>query len=137
MKKNSLINLLRCLVLVALVVSPVSCGGDDDAVTAFNVTGTWRISSTASADLTAVLSHTGTAITGTVSDATNYATGISGSSVSPAGTTGGSRDVTLTVTFSDGMWVRFGGVVRDDNDRISGTYFNSQGFSDPFTANRL
>lgn len=136
MKKNLLIDLLRCLVLVAFVLSPVSCGGDDDTVTPLNLTGTWRITSTASAVLTAVLNHVGTTITGTVSDAQQYATGISGSSVTPAGASSGSRDVSLTVTFSDGMWVRFGGVVNSDNNRIDGTYSNSQGNSDPFSAQR-
>lgn len=140
MKKNPLIDLLRCLVLVALVASPLGCGGgggsDDDTVTQFNVTGTWRIVSTASGDLTAVLVHTGTTITGTVSDATNYATSISGSSAIPARATDESRDVSLTVTFNDGSWVRFDGVVSKDNNTISGTYTGSQGYSDPFTAQR-
>ena len=138
MKKNPMIDLLRCLVLVALVVTPLSCGGDGDSgsATSFDVTGTWKITSSACADLTAVLTHTGTAISGTVSDSARYATGISGSSATPAGTLGASRDVSLTVNFSDGLWVRFDGVVNDDNDRINGTYVNSQGNSDPFTGQR-
>lgn len=134
--KNFSIKWLRCLALLALVVSAASCGSDDESVTSLNVTGTWRITSTACAELTAVLTHTGTTITGTVSDAASYARGISGASASSAGATSGSRDVSLTVTFSDGMWVRFGGVVNNDNSRISGTYINSQGNSDPFTAQR-
>lgn len=134
--KKPLINLLHCLVLAAVVLFPVSCGSDDESVSALDVSGTWRITSTACAELTAVLTHTGTTITGTVTDAASYARGISGSSATAAGAVSGSRDVSLTVTFSDGMWVRFGGVVNNDNTRISGTYFNSQANSDPFIAQR-
>lgn len=136
MTRNRVFDVLRCLVLLSIVAAPIGCGGDDESVTAINVTGTWRITSSACADLTAVLTHAGTAITGSVTDANNYATGISGSSVTPAGSASGSRDVSLTVTFSDGLWVRFGGAVNDDNNRISGSYINSQGNSDSFTAQR-
>jgi hypothetical protein len=101
-----------------------------------NVTGTWVIVSSACAELTADLTHTGTAITGRVSDANNYPTSVSGTSIMPAGSISESRSVSLTVTFSDGLWVTFGGTVSAGGTTITGTYNNSQGFSDPFTARR-
>jgi len=136
MKKHLFTLTVLSLVLLAVMGLAVSCGGGDDNPDPLSVTGIWRIVSSACGDLTAVLTHTGTTITGTVSDATAYAQTITGNSVMLAGSTSGSRSVTLTVTFNDGLWVTFTGTVNDSNTTISGNYNNSQGFSDPFTARR-
>jgi hypothetical protein len=124
--------LLSLMLMVAM--GPLVGFAQDRTSHPFNVTGTWVIVSSACAELTADLTHTGTAITGTVSDANNYPTGISGTSTMPAGSRSKTRNVSLTVTFSDGLWVTFGGTVSADSTTITGTYNNSQGFSDPFTA---
>jgi hypothetical protein len=137
MKKHLLSLSVLSLVLMTAMLLIVSCGGGDNNPDPLNVTGIWLIVSNASADLTATLTHTGTAITGTVTDAANYAVTIGGTSVMPAGSTSGSRNVSLTVTFNDGLWARFDGSVNDNNTLIRGTYTDSQGNTgDPFTAQR-
>lgn len=137
MKKNVLSRLLLALGVLTVAAVAAGCGGGGgDEADPLNVTGTWVITSSASADLTAVLTHTGTAISGTVSDANRYATRISGASTMPSGSTDDDRSVRLTVAFNDGLWVTFAGSVNDDNTSISGRYTNSQGFSDPFSAAR-
>ncbi len=135
MNRTGSIFTLLSLALMVVMGPPVGFA-KDQTPHPLNVTGTWVIVSSACADLTADLTHKGTAITGTVSDANNYPTGISGTSTMPAGSKSQSRNVSLTVTFSDGLWVTFGGMVNADNTTITGTYNNSQGFSDPFTARR-
>ncbi len=135
MKRTRVVFALLSLVLM-VATGPIVGFGKDHDPHPLNVTGTWVIVSSACADLTAVLTHRGTTITGTVSDANNYPTGISGTSTMPARSKSESRNVSLTVTFSDGLWVTFGGTVSADNVTITGTYNNSQGFSDPFTARR-
>jgi hypothetical protein len=136
MKKHLFSLSVLSLVLMAAMLLIVSCDSGDDNPDPLSVTGIWTIVSSACADLTANLTHTLSGIAGTVTDAANYAVTIGGTSNMPAGSTSGSRSVTLTVTFTDGMWVRFTGNVSDDNTQIAGTYTNSQGISDSFTARR-
>jgi hypothetical protein len=135
MKKTRAVLALLSLVLT-VAVGPNFGFAKNSVSHPLSVTGTWVIVSSACDDLTAVLTHTGTAIAGTVSDANNYPTGISGTSTLSAGSKSGSRNVSFTVTFSDGLWVTFAGTVNADNTTITGTYNNSQGFDDPFTARR-
>ena len=123
-------------VLLMVAMGPTVGLTKSDVPHPLNMTGTWLIASSACADLTAILVHTGTTITGKVSDADNYATGISGTSATAVGSRDESRNVSLSVTFSDGLWVTFDGAVGADNTTIIGTYHNAQGFSDPFTARR-
>jgi hypothetical protein len=134
MRARAIFTLLSVVLMVA--IGPTVGFTKDHIPHPLNVTGRWVIVSSACADLTAVLIHKGTAINGTVSDADNYPTGISGTSSMPAGSKSDSRNVSLTVTFSDGLSVTFDGTVNADNTTITGTYHNAQGFSDPFTARR-
>lgn len=133
-KRIWLLTLLSML-LVGLVVI-AGCGGDDDDdPVGLNLTGTWTIVAVGYPNMTAVLTHTGTTITGTVTTVPAYATGITGFTNGPSGTTR-PREVTLVVTFSDGMVGTFTGTVSDDNTRMSGTYQNTQNQSDSWSATK-
>jgi hypothetical protein len=134
MRKHLFTLSLLSLILMAVMLFAVSCGDGDNNPDPLNVSGTWLIVSTASANMTAVLTHAGTGITGTVSDAANYSQTITGTSDMPASSTTGSRRVTLIVTYNDGMVATFTGTVNDTNTTINGTYVTSQSTTDPFTA---
>jgi hypothetical protein len=110
------------------------CSKDDDP-DPLNVTGTWTIVPIGDATMTAVLTHAGTTITGTVSDASSYAQTISGSTTATSGSLR-PRDITLTVTFSDGRVSTLTGDVSNNNNSMDGRYNDTQGGSDVWTATR-
>ena len=124
---------------LALMLVP-GCGGDDDGgggpAQALNVAGQWSLSVEGMFPMTLNLTHAGTAVGGTVADAENYAVRISGSTASPAGSTDGSRNVTLVVSFSDGQVATFTGVVSGDNNSMSGSYLSNWGGADSWSAAR-
>ena len=133
MKKRVLTWMMLSLFLVGFLWL-VGCGDDDDPEP-LNVTGTWTIVPIGDATMTAVLTHSGTTITGTVTDASNYAQTISGSTTATSGSLR-PRDITLTVTFSDARVSTLTGTVSDNNNSMSGRYNDTQGGTNTWTATR-
>lgn len=113
-------------------------GGDDDVVggQALSVAGRWTLTAEGMFPMTLDLTHAGTAVGGTVTDAEDYATGITGSTAAPAGDTEGSRAITLVVTFSDGQIATFSGNVARDNASMDGGYDTNWGGEDGWSAAR-
>lgn len=133
MKKRVLTWMVLSLFLVGFL-GLVGCSKDSDP-DPLNVTGTWTIVPIGDATMTAVLTHSGTTITGTVTDASNYAQTISGSTTATSGSLR-PRDITLTVTFSDGRVSTLTGTVSSNNNSMEGRYNDTQGGSDAWTATR-
>lgn len=133
MKKRVLTWMVLSLFVIGLL-GLISCSKDKDP-DPLNVTGTWLIVPIGDATMTAVLTHSGTVITGTVSDASNYAQTISGSTTATSGSLR-PRDITLTVTFSDSRVSTLTGTVSNDNNSMDGRYNDTQGGSDTWTATR-
>ena len=143
MRKMRILKLTCLLVVPILALLPVTgCGGDggnDDGVNsgqALNVAGTWLLASEGNFPATLNLAHNGTTVSGTIRDAENYAVRITGTTASPAGTTEGSRSITLVVTYSDGQVVTFNGTVAGDNNAMSGAYSSNWGGADSWSATR-
>lgn len=134
MKRRVLAFMLAVLLLGGLLGFS-GCSSDDDDPEPLNVSGTWVIVMLGFPNMTAVLTHTGTTITGTVSDADNYAVSISGTTEAAAGATS-PRTVTLIITFSDGQIATLSGTVSDDNTSMNGTYTDNFGGSDSWSATR-
>ena len=115
-------SLLILILLLVLATMPLIAGcGDDDDPDPLNVSGTWMIVMLGFPDMTAVLTHTGNTISGTISDSDNYSVSISGTTVAAAGASE-PRAVTLIITFSDGQIATLSGTVSDNNMSMSGTY---------------
>ena len=129
------------VVLAALVLMPLSgCGGGDGddggPAQALNVAGAWSLNAVGMFPMTLNLTHAGTAVGGTVADAENYAVRITGSTAASAGSTEGSRAITLIVTFSDGQVATFSGDVAGDNNSMEGGYVSNWGGEDGWSASR-
>ena len=126
-------------IMVGLVVASLlaftGCKSSSNGADPLDVNGTWIIVPIGDVTMLAVLTHIGNAITGTVSDVTNYATGISGSTTAAAGAEK-PRTITLVITFSDGRISTLSGIVSNNNMSMSGTYLDDQGGSDVWTATR-
>ncbi len=127
MKTSGLQRMLVAGMAVALVLGLGSGCSDSDSDgdsggQALNVAGAWSLTSEGIFPMTLNLTHTGTTVGGNVADAENYARRITGTTVSPAGSTSGSRGVTLVVTYSDGMVATFAGTVSANNNSMSGRY---------------
>ena len=130
----------RVLAAAILWMAP-GCGGGDggddpDSGQALNVAGPWTLMAAGMFPLALNLTHNGTTVGGTVTDAENYAVHVTGTTVSPAGTTEGSRSVTLIVTFSDGQVVTYTGTVSGDNNGMNGAYSSNWGGADIWSAAR-
>ena len=124
------------LFAVVMTVIGVGCGGGGGSdPLPLDVTGIWTLSATGHPTMTLNLTHAGTAITGTVSDSTNYSRRVSGSTVAPMGSLD-PRTVTLVVTFSDGQIATYSGTVNDDNTSMSGRYSTNWGTADSWRATR-
>ena len=134
MRKRLLTSLILGLVVVSLLAF-TGCKSSDDDPDPLDVNGTWVIIPIGDVTMTAVLTHIGNVITGTVSDVGNYATGISGSTTAAAGSTN-PRTITLVITFSDGRGSTLTGTVNDNNSSMSGTYLDTQGGTDVWTATK-
>lgn len=134
MKPRFLLSLMIGLVVVSMLAF-TGCSKDDDDPDPLNVNGTWSIVPVGDAVMTAVLTHSGTAITGTVTTVPVYAETITGFTSAPVGTTK-PRDITLVVTFNDGRSSTLTGTVADNNKSMSGTYLDTQGGSDSWTATK-
>jgi len=133
MKRRLILSLVVGLVLVSMLAL-TGCPKSDNDPDPLDVNGTWVITPVGDALMTAVLTHSGTAITGTVTTIPEYATSISGFTAASVGTTE-PRDITLIVGFNDGRTSTLTGTVGDDNDEMSGTYDDGQD-SDDWTATR-
>lgn len=134
----------RWYVLVSLfaalaLVLGVGCGGsddDDDTSSPLDVTGAWSLVAVGHPTMTLNLTHAGTNITGTVTESTNYARTVTGTTAAPKGATE-PRNVTLVVTFSDGQVATYAGTVNGDNTSMSGSYTTNWGTSDAWSATRI
>ena len=85
--------------------------------------------------MTAVLTHTGTTITGTVSSVDDTAVSISGTSETAA-SAAVSRNITLNVQFVDWMGsIIMTGTINDDNTSMNGDYVDHVGGHGTWTAN--
>ncbi len=134
MKRRLILSLVVGFVLVSMLAL-TGCPKDDNDPDGLNVNGTWVITPVGDAVMTAVLVHSGVAITGEVTTIPEYATSISGFTAAAVGTTE-PRDITLIVGFNDGRTSTLTGTVGDDNDEMSGTYLDTQGGSDSWTATK-
>lgn len=139
MKLKKLTWMVLMFLLMGMIVFS-GCGDGDDSPTSpgnpLDVSGTWTIHATGYSIMTAVLTHTGTTITGTVSTPDNTAETISGTTEAAAGTTT-SRKVILDVKFLDWMGsITMTGTVSDDNTSMSGNYVDNSGGVGTWTATR-
>jgi hypothetical protein len=135
MKQRVLALMLVTFLLVGLMGFS-GCGGGDDDPDPLNVSGTWMIVIPSFPDMTAVLTHTGTTITGTISDNLNYSVSISGTTEAAAGATK-PRTITLIITWNDGQIGTEVGTVSDNNMSMSGTHTDNFGGSSQWSASRL
>ena len=140
MSRQQFLKLTGLLALLALALMPVAgCSDDDDGggpAQALNVAGQWTLAAAGMFPMTMNLTHAGTTVGGTITDAENYAVRISGSTASPAGATEGSRNITLVVSFSDGQVATFTGTVSAENNSMSGSYVSNWGGADSWSATR-
>jgi hypothetical protein len=133
MKRRLILSLVGLVVIGMLGITGCSSSSSDPDP--LDVTGTWVIQPVGDAVMTAVLVHTGTIITGQVSSVPVYAIAIQGTTAAPVGSTN-PRTVTLIVDFNDGRQSTLTGTVSDDNDTMTGTYTDTQGGSDSWTATK-
>ena len=134
MRKRTIAVLVTVFVIFG-TIGLMGCGSDSSDAEPLVVTGTWRITAAGYPVLTVVLTHSGTALTGTVSDSLNYSRTVTGSTTAAAGATE-PRNITLVVTFSDGLVNTLTGTVSDNNASMSGRYNDSGGDSDTWTGAR-
>lgn len=133
MKRRLILSLVGLVVVGMLGITGCSSSSSDPDP--LDVTGTWVIEPVGDALMTAVLVHTGTTITGTVSTIPVYAIAIQGTTAAPVGSTN-PRTITLIVDFNDGRRSTLTGTVSDNNMTMSGTYTDTQGGSDTWTATK-
>ncbi len=130
-------SLIAGLFAAAIAVIAGGCGGGgDSAAEPLDVTGVWSLAATGHPAMTLNLTHTGSTITGTVTDSLGYSQTITGTTAAAAGALE-PRDVTLVVTFSDGQIATYIGTVSDGNTSMSGSYTTNWGTGDSWTATRL
>jgi hypothetical protein len=134
MKKRLIVSLVVGLVVIGLM-GLSGCSKKSSDPDPLDVNGTWVIEPVGDAVMTAVLVHSGTVITGTVSTIPVYAVSISGFTTASAGATE-PRTITLIVGFNDGRTSTLIGEVDDDNETMSGTYTDDQGGADTWVATR-
>lgn len=135
MKQRVWVLMLVVFLLVGLMGFS-GCSSDSNDPDPLNVSGTWTIVAIGFPTMTAVLTHTGIAITGTISDASNYAVSITGNTDAAVGATT-PRTITLIITFSDGQVATLTGAVSDNNTSMSGNYTDTFGGGDTWSATRL
>jgi hypothetical protein len=136
MRRSEIARVASRLVLAAFGVVIAGCEKSSRESSPLNVSGAWTIVGVGLPTLAAELAHSGTSVTGTVSDDADYARSISGTTGQPMGATTGSRRITLVVTYSDGMIATYGGEVSDDGSRMSGMYDTNWGTGDAWSATR-
>lgn len=130
MKRSSNVTWIVLALVLMGCMAFSGCGSDSSTSsgTSVNVAGTWAIVATGYSPMTAILTHSGTSITGTVSSLDGTATSISGTSETPANAV--SRNITLNVQFVHTDWsasIVMTGTINDANTSMSGDYIDNSG----------
>lgn len=110
------------VLILGLVCGCSDSDSGDGGGAPLDVGGRWSLTAEGIFPMTLNLTHNGTAVGGTVTDAERYAVRVSGTTGSPQGAAEGPRNITLVIRFSDGQVATLNGTVAGNNQSMSGRY---------------